>query len=97
MSDILPLPWLKIFIFLRDRRYNFQVILSIFSFSVNSPEILGTHIKQLLGEAEMRLQELGGGHALLEEPSDALLNTRASFSSIIGSAYPASAMTGKKT
>jgi hypothetical protein len=39
----------------------------------------------------MRLQELGG---LLEEPCGAPLNTRASFSSIIGNAYPTSAMTG---
>lgn len=39
----------------------------------------------------MRLQELGG---LLEEPLGAPLNTRASFSSIIGNAYPASTMTG---
>lgn len=62
--------------------------------SVTSPEILGSHLKQLLGEAELRLQELGGGNALLEEPSEASLNTRASFSSIIGSAYPTSTMTG---
>ncbi|CAH1984687.1 unnamed protein product [Acanthoscelides obtectus] len=39
----------------------------------------------------MRLQELGG---LLEEPCGAPLNTRASFSSIIGNAYPATSMTG---
>ncbi|XP_049817765.1 uncharacterized protein LOC109604148 isoform X2 [Aethina tumida] len=56
----------------------------------NSDKI-GNHLKQLLGEAEMRLQELGG---LLEEPLGAPLNTRASFSSIIGNAYPASTMTG---
>lgn len=59
--------------------------------TVSSPEQLGSHLKQLLGEAEMRLQELGG---LLEEPCGAPLNTRASFSSIIGNAYPTSAMTG---
>ncbi|XP_018321711.1 uncharacterized protein LOC108734587 isoform X2 [Agrilus planipennis] len=57
----------------------------------SSPEALGSHLKQLLGEAEMRLQEYGG---LLEEPCGAPLNTRASFSSIIGNAYPTSAMTG---
>ncbi|XP_063915900.1 ankyrin repeat and fibronectin type-III domain-containing protein 1 isoform X2 [Zophobas morio] len=57
----------------------------------SNPEKLGSHLKQLLGEAEMRLQELGG---LLEEPTGAPLNTRASFSSIIGNAYPTSAMTG---
>lgn len=63
-----------------------------FSFAVSSPEKLGSHLKQLLGEAEMRLQELGG---LLDEPCGAHINTRASFSSIIGNAYPASTMTGK--
>nr|CAI5841768.1 unnamed protein product [Callosobruchus analis] len=52
---------------------------------------LGSHLKNLLGEAEMRLQELGG---LLDEPCGAPLNTRASFSSIIGNAYPATSMTG---
>ncbi|KAJ8923141.1 hypothetical protein NQ315_001695 [Exocentrus adspersus] len=57
----------------------------------SSTEKLGSHLKHLLGEAEMRLQELGG---LLEEPCGAPLNTRASFSSIIGNAYPASSMTG---
>ncbi|XP_068913325.1 ankyrin repeat and fibronectin type-III domain-containing protein 1 isoform X2 [Tenebrio molitor] len=57
----------------------------------SNPDKLGSHLKQLLGEAEMRLQELGG---LLEEPCGAPLNTRASFSSIIGNAYPTSAMTG---
>ncbi|KAF5288548.1 hypothetical protein FQR65_LT12001 [Abscondita terminalis] len=57
----------------------------------SSPEKLGSHLKQLLGEAEMRLQELGG---LLEEPCVTPFNTRASFSSIIGNTYPASAMTG---
>ncbi|KAL3273713.1 hypothetical protein HHI36_015143 [Cryptolaemus montrouzieri] len=51
---------------------------------------LGSHLKQLLGEAELRLQELGG---LLDEPC-VPLNTRASFSSIIGSAYQTSAMAG---
>ncbi|KAJ8957396.1 hypothetical protein NQ318_004876 [Aromia moschata] len=56
-----------------------------------STEKLGSHLKHLLGDAEMRLQELGG---LLEEPCGAPLNTRASFSSIIGNAYPASSMTG---
>lgn len=39
----------------------------------------------------MRLQELGG---FLDEPCGAPLNTRASFSSIMGNAYPASSMTG---
>lgn len=59
---------------------------------VSNSDHLGSHLKQLLGEAEMRLQELGG---LLEEPSlGAPLNTRASFSSIMGNAYPASTMTG---
>ncbi|KAK4874872.1 hypothetical protein RN001_014232 [Aquatica leii] len=57
----------------------------------SSPEKLGSHLKHLLGEAELRLQELGG---LLEEPCVAPFNTRASFSSIIGNTYPASAMTG---
>lgn len=61
------------------------------SAAVACPEKLGAHLKQLLGEAEMRLQELGG---LLEEPCGAPLNTRASFSSIIGNAYPTSTMTG---
>ncbi|XP_017782500.1 PREDICTED: uncharacterized protein LOC108566897 isoform X2 [Nicrophorus vespilloides] len=57
-----------------------------------NPEKLGSHLKQLLGDAEMRLQEFGG---LLEENCGAPLNTRASFSSIIGNAYhPSSAMTG---
>ncbi|KAJ8986128.1 hypothetical protein NQ317_005598 [Molorchus minor] len=56
-----------------------------------STEKLGSHLKHLLGEAEMRLQELGG---LLDEPCGAPLNTRASFSSIIGNAYPTSSMTG---
>ncbi|XP_045478231.1 uncharacterized protein LOC123683318 isoform X2 [Harmonia axyridis] len=56
----------------------------------SSPDKLGSHLKQLLGEAELRLQELGG---LLDEPC-AQLNTRASFSSIIGSAYQTSAMAG---
>lgn len=59
---------------------------------VASPEKLGSHLKQLLGEAELRLQELGG---LLDEPCSQL-NTRASFSSIIGSAYQTSAMSGEK-
>lgn len=58
---------------------------------VSSTEKLGTHLKNLLGEAEIRLQELGG---LLDEPCGAPLNTRASFSSIIGNAYPTSSMTG---
>ncbi|XP_044759714.1 uncharacterized protein LOC123317318 isoform X2 [Coccinella septempunctata] len=53
-----------------------------------NPEKLGSHLKQLLGEAELRLQELGG---LLDEPCSQL-NTRASFSSIIG--YQTSAMAG---
>ncbi|KAK5640728.1 hypothetical protein RI129_009275 [Pyrocoelia pectoralis] len=57
----------------------------------SSAEKLGSHLKHLLGEAELRLQELGG---LLEEPCGAPFNTRASFSSIIGNSYPASAMTG---
>lgn len=61
---------------------------------VSSTEKFGTHLKNLLGEAEIRLQELGG---LLDEPCGAPLNTRASFSSIIGNAYPASSMTGKGT
>lgn len=62
-------------------------------FSVSSTEKLGTHLKNLLGEAEIRLQELGG---LLDEPCGAPLNTRASFSSIIGNAYPGTSMTGKE-
>ncbi|CAH0563969.1 unnamed protein product [Brassicogethes aeneus] len=56
----------------------------------SSTEKIGNHLKHLLGEAQMRLQELGG---LPEEPLGAPLNTRASFSSIIGN-YPSSAMTG---
>ncbi|KAK9883280.1 hypothetical protein WA026_001464 [Henosepilachna vigintioctopunctata] len=56
----------------------------------SSCDKLGAHLKQLLGEAELRLQELGG---LLDEPC-VPLNTRASFSSIIGSAYQTSAMSG---
>lgn len=44
-----------------------------------------------MNEAEMRLQEFGG---LLDEPCSTPLNTRASFSSIIGNAYPSSTMTG---
>ncbi|XP_060521870.1 ankyrin repeat and fibronectin type-III domain-containing protein 1 isoform X2 [Cylas formicarius] len=56
-----------------------------------SSDKMGSHLKQLLGEAEMRLQELGG---LLDEPCGASLNTRASFSSIIGNTYPAPSMTG---
>uniref|UniRef100_A0A1Y1K138 Ankyrin repeat and fibronectin type-III domain-containing protein 1 n=1 Tax=Photinus pyralis TaxID=7054 RepID=A0A1Y1K138_PHOPY len=57
----------------------------------SSPDKLGSHLKHLLGEAEMRLQELGG---LLEEPCGAPFNTRASFSSIIGNTYQSSTMTG---
>ncbi|XP_065168929.1 ankyrin repeat and fibronectin type-III domain-containing protein 1 isoform X2 [Atheta coriaria] len=55
-----------------------------------SADKLGTHLKQLLSEAEMRLQEFGG----LFDDCTASVNTRASFSSIIGNAYPSSAMTG---
>ncbi|KAG5878548.1 hypothetical protein JTB14_007169 [Gonioctena quinquepunctata] len=54
-------------------------------------EKLGSHLKQLLGDAEMRLHELGG---FLEDPCGLPPNTRASFSSIIGNAYPTSSMTG---
>lgn len=57
--------------------------------------MLHAHIKQLLGEAEIRLQELGGGNALLEESPSASINTRASFSSIIGGAYPTATITGQ--
>ncbi|XP_030754413.1 uncharacterized protein LOC115881170 isoform X2 [Sitophilus oryzae] len=39
----------------------------------SSSEKMGSHLRQLLCEAEMRLQELGG---LLEEPCGAALNTR---------------------
>lgn len=60
-------------------------------YSVSSTEKFGAHLKNLLGEAELRLQELG---CLLDEPCGASLNTRASFSSIIGNAYPATSMTG---
>lgn len=66
----------------------------LFCILVSSPDKLCTHLKQLLGEAELRLQELGG--SFLEEAAcGAPLNTRASFSSIMGGSYnPASAMTG---
>ncbi|CAH1116010.1 unnamed protein product [Phaedon cochleariae] len=57
----------------------------------NSTDKFGLHLKQLLGEAEMRLQELGG---YLDEPCGALPNNRASFSSIIGNAYPTTSVTG---
>nr|XP_022917045.1 ankyrin repeat and fibronectin type-III domain-containing protein 1 isoform X2 [Onthophagus taurus] len=57
----------------------------------SSSEKLGSHLTQLLGEAEMRLQEFGG---FLDEPASTPLNTRASFSSIIGTAYPSASMTG---
>ncbi|CAG9812496.1 unnamed protein product [Phaedon cochleariae] len=56
----------------------------------NSTDKFGLHLKQLLGEAEMRLQELGG---YLDEPCGALPNNRASFSSIIGNAYPTTSVT----
>lgn len=62
--------------------------------TVSNTEKFGTHLKNLLGEAEIRLQELGG---LLDEPLSAPPNTRASFSSIIGNAYPAGSMTGNCT
>ncbi|KAF5284381.1 hypothetical protein FQA39_LY17056 [Lamprigera yunnana] len=57
----------------------------------SSAEKLGTHLKHLLGEAELRLQELGG---LVDEPCSTPFSTRASFSSIIGNTYPTSTMTG---
>lgn len=60
-----------------------------FPLTVPSPEKLGSHLRQILCEAEMRLQELGG---LLEEPLVGL-NTRASFSSML-SAGSSSSMTG---
>lgn len=64
---------------------------------VSSPDKLCNHLKQLLAEAELRLQEFGG--SFLEEAACGVpLNTRASFSSIIGGSYnPASAMTGTYT
>ncbi|XP_066139820.1 ankyrin repeat and fibronectin type-III domain-containing protein 1 isoform X3 [Euwallacea fornicatus] len=55
----------------------------------STPEKLGSHLRQILCEAEMRLQELGG---LLDEPLVGL-NTRASFSSML-SAGSSSSMTG---
>ncbi|KAK9717688.1 Ankyrin repeats (3 copies) [Popillia japonica] len=55
-----------------------------------SSDKLGNHLSQLLGEAEMRLQEFG----YIEESCSIPINSRASFSSFIGTAYPASAMTG---
>ncbi|KAL1494550.1 hypothetical protein ABEB36_010131 [Hypothenemus hampei] len=54
-----------------------------------SSEKLGSHLRQILCEAEMRLQELGG---LLDEPLVGL-NTRASFSSML-SGGSSSSMTG---
>nr|CAD7439694.1 unnamed protein product [Timema bartmani] len=64
--------------------------------TVKSPESLGTHLKQLLGEAERKVQELGGGLLPVDESSPVNHNNnRASFS-IIGSHHSvaASAMTG---
>ncbi|KAF7274923.1 hypothetical protein GWI33_012414, partial [Rhynchophorus ferrugineus] len=56
----------------------------------SNPDKMGTHLRQVLCEAEMRLQELGG---LLDEPCGAALNTRASFSSML-SAGSTSSVTG---
>ncbi|XP_067005275.2 ankyrin repeat and fibronectin type-III domain-containing protein 1 [Anabrus simplex] len=63
-----------------------------------TPESLGTHLKQLLAEAERRVQELGGGsmHPLNETSSCNINNnnnSRASFS-IIGSHGASATMTG---
>nr|CAD7431543.1 unnamed protein product [Timema monikensis] len=53
--------------------------------TVKSPESLGTHLKQLLGEAERKVQELGGGLLPVDEssPVNHNNNNRTSFS-IIG-------------
>lgn len=67
-----------------------NIIISNFSITVGSSDKLGNHLSQLLGEAEMRLQEFG----YIEESCSIPINSRASFSSFIGTAYPASAMTG---
>lgn len=66
------------------------ILSSGFLFSVGNSEKLGNHLSQLLGEAEMRLQEFG----YIEDSCSIPINTRASFSSFIGTSYPASAMTG---
>ncbi|XP_050299390.1 uncharacterized protein LOC126738206 isoform X2 [Anthonomus grandis grandis] len=55
-----------------------------------SPEKLGSHLRQILCEAEMRIQELGG---LLDEPLVGF-NTRASFSSMLTAGSSTSSMTG---
>ncbi|XP_044731512.1 uncharacterized protein LOC123294520 isoform X2 [Chrysoperla carnea] len=54
----------------------------------SNSETLNNHLNGLLSEAELRLQELG------VNANDIPAGPRASFSSIMSSAYPSSAMTG---
>lgn len=72
----------------------------ISKFLVKSPESLGSHLKQLLAEAERHVQELGGCISSLDESAAGCNNNnnnninRASFSSFIHHTAAASPMTG---
>ncbi|KAG4075868.1 hypothetical protein HA402_003694 [Bradysia odoriphaga] len=52
---------------------------------------LGNHLNSLLHDAENRIHELGSGAEDISQPP---FSTRASFSSIIGNAYPGPSVTG---